>query len=241
MSGEITFRDSLRKLSPRWLQGAIGGRLLYSMAVQMDALADACVEAVKLRYPGAAPSEALSYIGRDRRMSRGIAEPDDTYAARLRGWLDAHAGRGGPYAMLAQIRAHYLPTTFSAQLVYRSGRRYSMDTSGVVTVDTIPFDINDVPEKWARFWLFYAWPFPVDADGTWDSAGLWDDGGVWDSTLSSLEVADLRLVPREWSAAHAQGVVVLLSSDRELWDYPAGTWSDPGVWETFGPAEMAIG
>ena len=237
---EITFRASIRKLSPRWLQGRNGERLLYAMAVQMDALGDGCVEAVRLRHPGRAPSEALAYIGRDRRMARGREETDSTYAARLRGWLDAHRFRGGPYEMLRQIHAYYAANPFPVQLVYRSGRRYSMDAAGAITVDTVAFDIDDMPAKWARYWLFYAWPYPVDADGTWADGGAWDDGGVWDSTLTVEDVASIRVVPREWSAAHALGQTVLLSEDRELWDYPGGLWSDPGEWETYGPPVVAV-
>jgi hypothetical protein len=237
----ITFRDSLRKLSPRWLQGPVGQSILYSMGLHMDALADACVEAVKLRYPGAAPSEALAYIGRDRRMSRGRIESDAVYESRLRGWLDAHRFRGGPYAMLAQIFAHYSPAAFPVQLVYRSGKRYSMDAQGVVTTDTVPFVVDDMPQKWARFWLFFQWPAPLASDGLWADAGTWGDGGVWDSSLSVLDAEDTRLIPREWSSAHTIGEIVLLAGSRELWDYPAGAWDDPGTWDDFGPAQLAIG
>jgi hypothetical protein len=236
----VTFRDSLRKLSPRWLQGRNGERLLYAMGVQMDAFGDGCVEAVRLRYPVDANPEPLPYLGRDRRMSRGRSETDATYAARLRGWLDAHRFRGGPYAMLAQIHAYYSPNAFPVQLVYRSGRRYSMDSAGVVTVDDVPFNIDAMPAKWARFWLFYEWPASVGNDGEWGDVGTWDDGGTWDTTLTVQDVADIRLVPREWTAAHAQGQVVLTSDGAELWDYPEGTWSDPGVWETDGPAVIGL-
>lgn len=237
----ITFRDSLRKLTPRWLQGANSSRLLYAMGVQMDALGDGCVEAVRLRFPGRAPPEALPYMGRDRRIQRGLTETDTTYEARLRDWLRAHRYRGGPYEMLAQIHAYYAPDAFPVQLVYRSGRRYSMDSSGVVTVDTIAFDVDDMPLKWARFWLFFEWPDSIEADGVWDDSGTWDDGGAWDSSLTPEQVASIRLVPREWSATHARGEIVLQSDDRELWDYPADTWDAAGsTWEEFGPPQVAV-
>lgn len=238
---EITFRDTLRKLSPRWLQGPVGQRIIYAMGVHMDALVDACAEAVRLRYPGNAPSEALAYHGQDRRMSRGRLESDDTYAARLRGWLDAHKGRGGPYAMLAQIHAHYAPASFPVQLLYRSGRRYSMDAQGVVAMDDIAWSPDAIPEKWARFWLFYEWPTPISSDGIWDDPGVWGDAGAWDSSLTPQEAEDIKLVPREWNAAHCSGDVVLLTGDAELWDYPVGIWDDGGLWDAFGPARLAIG
>jgi hypothetical protein len=67
----------------------------------------------------------------------------------------------------------------------------------------------------------------------WADPGDWGpgaDNGVWDSTLTIQDVADLRAVPREWNAAHADGTVVLLPEGAELWDSPPGLWSDPGVW-----------
>jgi hypothetical protein len=230
------------KLSPPWLRGLVGEKVMYALAVQLDALGDAVAAAVKSRFPNLYSHESLPYVGRDRKISRGRTETDEVYASRLTRWLDDHATRGGPYALLAQVYAHYAPTTFAVDLIYASGRRFQMDADGVVaTRDAIVWTPDTDTARWARWWLFYEWPDEILADGLWGDAGTWSDGGVWDSDLTAEDVEDMRLVPREWNAGHALGKVVLLSGDLELWDYPDGTWGDPGLWTETGPAQLSIG
>lgn len=242
-STSTTFRDTIRdKLSPPWLRGTIGEKVMYALAVHADALGDAVAAAVKSRFPNYYSAESLPYIGRDRKISRGRIETDAVYASRLNRWLDDHATRGGPYALLAQVYAHFAPAAFAVDLVYFSGRRFRMDANGVVaTRDDITWTPDTNAVRWARWWLFYYWPTEILSDGVWDDPGTWSDGGVWDSDLTAEEVTDLRLVPREWNAAHAMGNVVLLSGDLELWDYPDGTWDESGLWAEYGPAQLAIG
>jgi hypothetical protein len=215
---------------------------MYAMAVHADALGDSIAAAVKSRFPNYYSAESLPYIGRDRKISRGRAEADAVYASRLNRWLDDHQTRGGPYAMLAQVYAHFATAPFAVDLVYFSGRRFQMDVAGAVsTRDDYSWTPDTDTARWARWWLFYYWPTEILSDGIWDDAGTWSDGGVWDSDLTAANVSDLRLVPREWNAGHAMGIVVLLSGDLELWDYPAGTWDDSGLWTDRGPAQLAIG
>ncbi len=238
-----TFRDSIRELSPPWLRTLISEKVMYAIGVQADALGDAVAAAVKTRFPNVYSGESLPYIGRDRKILRGRNETNAVYASRLNRWLDDHATRGGPYALLAQLYAHLAPASFAIDLVYASGRRFRMDANGVVsTRDDVGTWVPDADTaKWARWWLFYAWPTPVAADGIWSDPGIWDDGGVWDSDLTVSEVTDLRAVPKEWNNGHSFGRIVLLSGDVELWDYPEGTWDDPGgIWGETGPAQLVI-
>lgn len=222
-----TFRDAVRSISPSWLRGRILGGILYAIAAQMDGLADAAVAGVKQRFPGLVSYESLALIGRERRIRRGRAETDPVYASRLARWLDDHRRRGGPYAMLAQLFAHYAPDNFAIDLYYRSGRRYRMDTAGTITRDALG---RFTHEDWAHWYLLYTWPDVVGSDGIWSDPGTWDDGYVWDFDLTVQYVTDVRLVPHEWNAAHCIGHVILLSPGSELWDFPAGLWSDAGTW-----------
>lgn len=240
VSGDmVTFRDTLRKLSPPWLQRGTAEKILYSIGVHLDGLGDALFAAVKLRFPGYA-SDALPYIGRERRIRRGRTESDAVYASRLQRWLDDHRGRGGPYAMLAQLFAHYAPANFRIDLVYRNGRRFAMDAAGNVTRDD-PWVTNVA--DWAKWTLYYFWPVtPSPAAAYWGDVGrTWGDGKVWGSTLTVDEVVDLRIVPREWNAAHALGEIVLLTSDVKLWGYPLTTWGAPGLtWGSNPPVKLAV-
>lgn len=238
-----TFRDAILQVAPPWLQRGTAARVLYSFGVHLDGLLDAVTAGVKMRFPNYYSAETLPIIGRERGIRRGLYETNAVYASRLTRWLDDHRRRGGPYALLAQLFAHYAPHNFPIELVYYSGRRFSMDATGAVVRDDIDWVPDANAAKWARWWLFYRWPDPIETDGLWSDPGVFDDGGVWDSNLSPDDVADLRVVPTEWNAAHAMGRVVLLSPDLlEFWDYPPGTWDESGVWGTVGdgPIEFRI-
>lgn len=206
------FRDAIRELSPPWLRGGLGEEILGAIAVQLDELTDRLVAGVRLRFPGLYGFASLPLIGRERRIRRGRLETDEVYVRRLGRWLDDHRRRGGAYALLGQLHAHYAPSAFPIVLRYASGRRYTMDAAGVVTRDVAAWAVpGGATPRWARWWLFYTWPDPVSDDGTWGDPGTWGDGGVWGSSLTPDEVRDLRLVPREWGAAHATGRIVLES------------------------------
>lgn len=240
----LTFRDTLRAKAPVWLQTGLGEKILYAIGVHIDGFADVLTEAVKARFPGL-NSEALPYIGRERRIRRGRAESEATYATRLRRWLDDHATRGGPYAMLAQLFAHYADAPFQIDLVYISGRRFRLGTNGEVTM-TSPSDLHT--PKWAIWTLFYDWPVTPSptADALWGAPGrTWGDGKVWGSSLTVEEVTDLRLIPREWNAAHCLGTectIILLTPDVQLWGFPEeNTWGMPGaVWGSATPVRLTV-
>jgi hypothetical protein len=241
MAEVLPFREGILRIVPDWLRGENGAAFLYSIGLQLDGLTDALVAGVQLRFPGRYSEESLPLLGRQRRIRRGPDETSEAYATRLNRWLDDHKFRGGPYALLEQLRAFW-GDTFDAELVYYSGRRFSMAVGGSISRDDIEWTFDANAAKWARWWLFIHWPESIAGDGAWDDPGTWDDGGVWDSTLTVQDVANLRSVPAEWNAQHAIGEVVLLSDGLELWDYPQGTWDEPGgIWGETGPAQLAIG
>ena len=209
----VTYRDTLRKISPPWLQIGTAEKVLYAIGVHIDGFADALVAGVKSRWPGLYSMESLPLIGRDRRIARGRYDTDQSYQTRLLRWLDDHRRRGGPYALLEQLYAHFHPNNFAIELVYQSGRTYSMDIDGVIVRDDLPFVAPDgsPPEKWAQWWLFYDWPEPV-GKRIWGTANQYGDGSVWGSDLTPENVRDLRLVPREWNAMHSIGHLILRTS-----------------------------
>lgn len=208
----LTYRDSLRKISPPWLQTGLNEKILYSIGLQIDAFGDAMVAGVKSRFPGLYSFESLPLIGRERRIRRGRTEADESYAVRLTRWLTDHRRRGGPYALLAQLHAHFAPNNFPITLVYYSGRRFQMDVNGVVVRDHIVWSPDPDTARWARWWLFYQ----TDAFPSPDAA----------------TIEDLKMVPREWNAAHCLGYVVLQPSGAELIDYPGVLIDEVGTINT---------
>lgn len=233
-----TFRDTLRDICPPWLQHGVAERYLYAIGVQLDVIADSMIAALEMRFPNDYSEQSLPYIGRDRRIRRGRTETAAVYSSRLTRWLRDHKRRGGPYAMLAQLYAHYAPSAFPIELIYRNGRRYKMATDGTVSHDQSGWIFDSVaPEKWARWVLVYRWPTNLPDPGAWDSSGeTWNDpSSTWDYNLPPEEIDDLRLIPREWNAAHCFGRILLFGPNTELWDYPADhTWDESGQWDTSG-------
>lgn len=238
----MRFSEIIRQVSPRWLATGTAEKILYSMFVACDVLATACAESVKARCPGVLSGESLPIIGRDRLITRGKYETDGLYASRLNRWLTDHATRGGPYAMIAQIRAHF-GDLWKMALVYRSGRHFEVFGPGESVSRT---DISWTPDgdtaKWAKFWLFYFVSEPIPGDGTWDGPGSYDDGKVWDSDLTVSDAEDYRRVPKNWSPAHTRGEIVLLGPGQDLWDYPESTWTKAGGvgWSDYGPPRIYI-
>lgn len=220
----LRYRDAILKIVPRWLRkGSIGpgviGRVLYAIGIQLDSLADALVEGVKRRFPGLnGQYDSLPLLGADRRIARGPTETDAGYAARLLPWQQAHRGRGGAYAMLTQLYGFW-QGAFAIDLIYFSGKTYSIDTSGNIT--TSQQAGTHVPAPWAQWWLVFHWPTSQSNDGKWGDPGVWGDGGVWGSDLLPATVANILIVPTEWNAAHASGHVVLLCPGAS-WDWTTG-------------------
>lgn len=206
-----TYRDAIREISPWWLRDPIGGAILYAIGAQIDELNDRLRAGVKLRFPGFYSMESLALNGRERRIRRGRLEPDATYAARLRRWLDDHRRRGNPYALLAQVHAFYAPDNFGVELRYVSGRNFTMDLAGDVVRGDVVWTPPGDAAQWARWWLIYQWPDPIDDDGLWGDPGTWGDGSVWGCGLSPEDIREIRLIPREWNNAHSLGYVTLVS------------------------------
>jgi len=200
----ITFRDTVWSICPPWLQTGTAQKILYAIAVQLDAAGDALVAGVKMRFPGLYSFDSLSEISRERRIRPGLNELDENFTLRLRRWFDDHRRRGGPYALLTQLYYHYAPNCPRMTLEYRSGMRFDMAPDGTVT-RSLPIKPNF--DQWSRWVLM-----------------------IWDVTVPPADVA---VIPREWIAQHVFGDVVVVPPDAELWDYPVDhVWNESGVWDT---------
>jgi hypothetical protein len=227
MSTLETYRDEIRRRSPTWLQRGNAEKFLYALGLHVDIFGDALIAGLRHKFPGLYTFESLGMLGRERRISRGRTEPDASYAERLRRWLGDHQLRGGPYALLTQLHHYFAPVLFDIQLVYYSGRSFTRDadlfeaSGGDLDYSIQRTDVEWSPDddtaKWARWWLFYY-------------ADTWEDTPPTDA-----EIEDLKLIPRQWNAAHPNGTIVLFPSTAELWGWPLGhTWGETGTWGTSG-------
>lgn len=236
-----TFRDTIRSISPKWLQGPIAGGLLYAFGLHLDVLVDATAAAVRRRFPGLDDyGDEIEPLGRERRIRRGRTEPDASYAGRMADWLGDHRMRGGPYSMLRQLHGYYTVSPRSVDIVYENGRRFHMTAGGVVTRDVIPWIAPT--SRPSRYWVVISWPEGVRGDGNWGDAGTWDDGGLWNFNIADLSGAtaqDLRVVPADWQPAHAIGYVCLLPSGL-VTDVNPLIWDDPTALALVGIARFEI-
>lgn len=208
----LNYRDQIRLASPRWLRGGFAEKFLYVIGLHLDALAEWVSLGLRRRMPNLDSDDSLGRIGSDRKMRRGRTEDPAIYATRLQGWLDAHRHRGGPYALLQQIHAHYAAAPFAVTLEYPSGLKFSMATDGSVTWDLSGTWPPGTP-GWSQWLLTYQWPDALTGEHTWGDGHIWGDGSVWGSDLEPADIADLVLIPQEWNAAHCIGQLWLTNAD----------------------------
>jgi hypothetical protein len=139
-------------------------------------------------------------------------------------------------------------------VVYYSGTRRSIDVDGNVTRDSIVWN-GDGSGLWSQVWIiwqtgdllqpgFHLVTEDGDALVTEDGDTLISEGTV---PLPDEVLYDLRLVPREWTAAHILRTwLVLLYGSGELWDYPQpmgdwDEWEDPTMsWDEDAPVVVAV-
>lgn len=246
------FRDMSDAISATWLNGPVGQRFRYSMAVIYDALADAAGYAVILRFPLKTSTDGLPLIGGDRQILRGPTELDASYANRLVQWLDLWRAAGNSMSVLLAVLSLFLPTMPRVRTVDNTSNWYSYDYNFnpfpiVQPLPTPPvyivgggnwnWDGNTVP--WWRCWvIIYA------TNLGWTTGPKWGDGGSWGGpnrlwgiggTTASF-LAQLRQIIKQWKPAHAWVYNIVIALADNLFDpshaqgggiNPDGTWGNP--------------
>jgi hypothetical protein len=253
-----TFRALRRWLLPGFLGGQKtvdsaddadeGARVAYSLGVVLDVFAERLLQGLRLRFPEEAHPSALPYLGRDRRLVRGINEPAASYAARLVAAPDAHLTQGNPFALLKQIAA-YLQSDCMLGFVDDSGNWFRYNVWSAMDNATIPGSTEYLLAQdnwdwdglnattWSRFWvIIYAWstdPPIAERDGTWDDGETWGakPDSTWGCTFTDEQVTSIRAIIKEWKPAGTRCVNTIVSFDDAATDFePMNTISDPGTW-----------
>jgi hypothetical protein len=163
------YRYTIQTLAPPWLQDDASVRFLYTMAIQLDAIAEYLRIGVLQRFPGRAQPDALAYIGSDRQIFRGFEESDEAYAERLRKAFPTWKFAGNAPTLLRQLSAYFAPNIPKIRYV-TSG----LDQNGdpVTTWWTAAADTGDLsyyrsdPANWdwdgdferVRFWIILYLP-----------------------------------------------------------------------------------
>lgn len=238
----ITLRDTVRKFIPDWMANANGYRFFYALALVCDLLIQFTVEGVFAKMPDSAPTVALDYIGRDRRIRRGIGESDASYSLRLVRWLDDWRSAGSAYAILRQIAA-YLNAPGMLRLVAANGTWWTLHPDGTtekhVTLPTKNWDWDGHSNLWARFWIIlYASDYGWVRDGTWGDGERWGDDptSTWGAIVPLTTVQTVRAIVHDWKSGAAVCKNIIVSFDNTAFNplaapgppLPDGTWALPG-------------
>lgn len=244
MSAQLTIRDTLRRLIPPWMSDRItagftaGFRYLYAHALMCDFAIQFAFEAIRSRFPSFAPSEALSLIGQDRRIRRGLNEPDPSYRARLLRWLQDWKRAGSAFAILSQLRA-YLQTSVRLRIVTANGTWWTLEPDGTmrrtVTLPAKNWNWDGNAPLWARFWviIYCDTGVPFARGRKFGDGHRYGDGfGTIGCTATLAQVGSIRDIVRQWKAAHEVCKNIVLAFDATMFDpafvpgapMPDGTW-----------------
>ena len=202
-------RYTFSKFVPKWLSVDEGEKVLHSLGVLRDWARERVRLGLYARFPTYAPPDALSALGRDRKLIRGIDEPSAAYAARLVRWLDDHKIRGNPFALLEQLHA-YLQTDTMLRTVDRRGNWYTRSATGTHSVTMASGNWQwdtDALSSWSRFWVII-----YSADGSpWEIPTDFQTYG----TISATEeqIASVKRLIREWKPAGTRCEWIIVSFD----------------------------
>lgn len=237
------FRQAFYKLLPSWLTEGEGELVLGSLGVLKDAWLERLTQGLYARFPSYAPESALAYLGRDRKIVRGINESAASYSARLLRWLEDHRIRGNPFALMAQLRA-YCNADVRIRTVDAAGNWFTLDRDGTrsFTLGAGNWDWDtEAASQWSRFWVII---YPTADGEPWSDPGDWGDAALWGSgvwganstatigtTATREQVASVRSIVREWQPDGTRCEWIIVAFDDASFDptapEPDGTW---GLW-----------
>jgi hypothetical protein len=245
------FREGIMNTAPPFLSGEWGGRFLYSIGIQLDAIAEMLRMGVDQRFPDLCQAEALQYIGADRVLRRGGAEPSSGYRDRLRKAFKSWKKAGSPIAVLEQLAAYFAPTPPRIRYVVNG-----QDENGSYITDWWTLE-NGVytytranPSNWdwdgyfpvGRFWIIVYGG--VLTPWYWGDGHTWGGGQSWGFDGPGAFIQDIRSLVATWKAAgshagtYSSGLDagLIFTNDDTAFDpasapgdpgMPDGTWADP--------------
>lgn len=233
-----SFRQIRKSLAPSWLTTGEGELVGYALDVMKDAFVERARLGLLARFPQngpngeTAPADALTAMGRDRRIIRGITETSAAYALRLIRWLDDHRSKGTAFTMMRQL-AGYCRSGFSFRIYDNRGNCYSRSAAGAETFDaSTDWDWDGNSTRWSRFWVVIyptaAWADTSEEYGSGPGDPEYGDGTQWGITIPLEETSNVRAIVREWKPAGTRCVNIIVALDPLSFDpaapEPDGTW-----------------
>lgn len=243
MAEFTVFRDSVKRVSPPWLQDHWGYRFMYTLAIQIDATAEALRQGVLARMPGFGTVEALPYIGNDKQILRGPGESNESFIARVQATLTTWKIAGNALSVISQLVGYISPEVARIRYVVTG-----LDENNNAVADWITVEAGSVtfyranPSNWDwdgaannfRWWLIVYPGYGVfDNRKTWGDGHFYGDGTVWGFVGLESIANDFRSMIKKWKCAGTQCLYVILAADNADFD-PTGSPGFPlpdGDWD----------
>lgn len=243
----FNWRQLRRFMAPSWLTDGEGGLLGYTVDALKDAFTDRLRLGLLARFPQngpngeTAPSDALTALGRDRRVIRGINESDASYALRLLKWLDDRQIAGNPFTLMKKLSEYTGPGPAFRTVDVR-GNWFSRAADGTQTFlldggvgggSGTPWDwdgTSPVQANWSRFWVII-YPNGLWVPWNWGSGRNWGDTNLtWGSTATPDQVATVKFIVNDWKPAGTKCMNIILAFNNADFD-PVGLVGLPdGHW-----------
>lgn len=246
VTNTTTFRDAIRTYAPPWLSNYTGSRVLFTLGLQLDAFAEYLRIGCLQGFPTYCEEEALGYLGQDRKILRGPAEPSTSYRPRLKRYKSTWKKAGYPPVLLDQIASYYLPTQVTVRYI-ASGLD---DTGASVTewwtiqAGTVSY-VRSTPGYWDwdgeigdfRFWIVIY--NDLLSTWNWDDLGrYWDEPGLTWGYLNGGQIYDIRNIIETFKCAgsHLGGLCLVPATlGFDPWypgappgyPMPDGSWTNP--------------
>lgn len=258
--------DFVKAISPPWLVGhvtpnvplpqaaGVSERFLYALSEGADYIAEKIDQAIFMRFPGAGDPSSLPELAHDRRITRGYAETDADFSARLRGWLTTWRRAGTP-ASVAEAISGYLGVRPQITSVLQGVDQSTWDvlpesadpTGYPVTTHADPqnwtWDVHSEPiataaEIWRRRrWLIIAFRNYATATDWVISTAAWGDA-TWGETNRSwgfdsppAVFKTLVSLAKTWKSAGARYWWIIVNFDSALF-VPSLPPGDPKLPDT---------
>lgn len=256
MTQDQNFRRIRQFIAPRWLTEGVGGSVGYALDLVKDAYLTRVLLGLLARFPQngpdgeTAPPDALAAMGRDRRVVRGFNETAESYAVRLRAWLDDRKTAGNPFTLMQKI-AEYVGTStgFVIKTVDNNGNWYVREADGTraMYLKQANWDWDTNTAKWARFWVILHPPSTFWSEGyDWgDVAGpSWgEEIGTWGSTATYAQVRTIRSLVSDWKPAGTNCTNIIVAFDPASFDPEAALHSagmPDGLWGSWSKLDAGV-
>lgn len=233
----LAFRNTLVRWIPGYFKNSRIFRFLYTLATLADAGTQIAIEGLQARMPGVGTFSALPMIGRDRKITRGYAEPPIPYGTRLQNFRKYHRTKGNPFTIMRMVRDYVYPNRPLMRIVNNQGTWYTLnpdDTENTHYGENWNWDGAVLPTGISRFWLIiYQNGDPWSSSLEWGTNPDWGQSGYsWGSTATGDQVATVRAIVEDWRSATALCSHIIIAFDPASFDptaapgapLPDGTW-----------------